>query len=109
METYGHTGQAGQYPLGWSLVNGHMHIAILLLDFGAHLYARDNSGKSARDYAKNPDAFLEFARNRKLLRPFSLFYCKCFSEGEVPLDIIRLILSDFLRVSYSALEDHPRL
>jgi hypothetical protein len=75
-----------------------MNIASILLDHGAHLHARDNSGKSSRDYAKNPEAWTEFARNWKLLRPFSLFFCILVAEGEVPLDIIRLILSEFLRL-----------
>lgn len=106
-DTLTRVGQAGQYPLGWSLVHGHLHIATLLLDFGAHLHARDNSGKSARDYAENPEVFTEFARLRKLLRPFTLFYCKFYEEGEVPLDIIRLILFEYVLVSRNSVGSSP--
>lgn len=81
------------------MVHDHLHIAGLLIDYGAHIHARDNSGKAAYDYAKNPEGFKAYAKNRKLLRPFTFFYCKLYEEGEVPLDIIRTILGEFLRLA----------
>lgn len=89
------SGQPGQLPLGWALVQGHLHIADLLLDNGARLEARDNSGRDAASYFKDPNAFRQYAKLRQLLMPFKLFYCKLLEE-DYPLDIIRYILAQFL-------------
>lgn len=89
------SGQPGQFPLGWALTLQHLHIADILLDNGARLEARDNSGRDAASYYKDPNAFRLYAKKRFFLVRFKLFYCKFFEE-DYPLDIIRYILAKLL-------------